>query len=173
MRNRTITNRGILGLDPATPEPVPIHHRPVPSPVQSWTLDVECSEFADTHHALVAPKPSEGGSRTTVSEFIQIHTVAITRRTRILVRRFNLLTVLTLLTLAASGCQSLTYTGPTGEHFTRRSFGSKTAISSLTVETGTNGVRKIDLRGYTNDQTQALGAVTEAAVRAALQTPKP
>ena len=149
MKNRTVANRGILGTDAATPEPVPIHHQPAPSPVQSWTLDVESSES------------------------LQVHTVAITRRTRILLRHFNVLTFLTLLTFAASGCQSLTYTGPSGEHFTRRSLGSKTAISSLTVEAATNGVRKVELRGYTNDQTQALGTVTEAAVRAALQTAKP
>ena len=30
---------------------------------------------------------------------------------------------------------------------------------------------KVELRGYTNDSTQALGAVTEAAVRAAIQGP--
>ena len=35
-------------------------------------------------------------------------------------------------------------------------------------EADTNGVRRVDLHGYQNDSSQALGAVTEAAVRAAL-----
>lgn len=71
--------------------------------------------------------------------------------------------------LTGTGCQVLTYSGPNGEHFSRSSLGAKTAIASLTVEAGTNGVRRVELRGYTNDSTQALGVVTEAAVRAALQ----
>ena len=146
MRNQSNRN-STTGADPTRPQPVPIRH--LPPPVQRWTLDVERSEF------------------------IQVHTVAITRRSRVILRRFNILTVLTLLTLVVSGCQSLTYTGPSGEHFTRRSFASQTAISSLTVEAATNGLRRVELRGYTNDQTQALGAVTEAAVRAAIQGAKP
>ena len=32
--------------------------------------------------------------------------------------------------------------------------------------------RRVELRGYTNDSTTALGAVTEAAVRAAIQGAK-
>ena len=79
---------------------------------------------------------------------------------------------LLLLAVLAAGCTALTYTGPNGEHFTRRSFGAKTAISSLAVESDTNGVRRVELRGYTNDSTQAIGAVTEAAVRAAIQSAK-
>ena len=142
MRNQSNRN-STTGADPTRPQPVPIRH--LPPPVQRWTLDVERSEF------------------------IVVHTVAITRRTR---RGFHALTLVTLLTLTA-GCQSLTYTGPSGEHFTRRSFASQTAISSLTVEAATNGVRRVELRGYTNDQTQALGAVTEAAVRAAIQGARP
>lgn len=71
--------------------------------------------------------------------------------------------------LIGTGCQVLTYSGPNGERFSRSSLGAKTAIGSLTVEAGTNGVRRVELRGYTNDSTQALGVVTEAAVRAALQ----
>lgn len=74
-----------------------------------------------------------------------------------------------LLALAATGCTLLTYTSPNGERFTRGSLGSTTAISALAVETGTNGVRRIEMQGYQNDSNQALGAVTEAAVRAALQ----
>ena len=66
----------------------------------------------------------------------------------------------------------LTYSGPSGERFSRSSLGATTALSSLSVEADTNGVRRVELRGYTNDSAQALGAVTEAAVRAALQSAK-
>jgi len=70
--------------------------------------------------------------------------------------------------LLAAGCQVLTYTGPNGEHFSRTSLGATTTLASLTVEADTNGIRRVELRGYTNDTAQALGTVTEAAVRAAL-----
>jgi hypothetical protein len=66
------------------------------------------------------------------------------------------------------GCTVVTYHGPSGERFTRAALGSTTAISSLAIESGTNGLRRVELRGYTNDSNQALGAVTEAAVRAAI-----
>ena len=70
------------------------------------------------------------------------------------------------------GCQVLTYTGPGGERFSRLVLGNSTTIASLSVETGTNGVRRVELRGYRNDATQALATVTEAAVRAALSQAK-
>ena len=70
--------------------------------------------------------------------------------------------------LLAAGCQVLTYTGPNGEHFSRTSLGATTTLASLSVEADTNGLRRVELRGYTNDTAQALGTVTEAAVRAAL-----
>ncbi len=76
--------------------------------------------------------------------------------------------LLPLLLFALSGCSMLTYTSPGGEHFSRCSFGSKTAIASLSVEAGTNGVRRVELQGYQNDANQALSTVTEAAVRAAV-----
>ena len=85
---------------------------------------------------------------------------------------FKVLAWLALLTVLATGCQVLTYTGPHGERFSRSSFGSTTSISSLSVEADTNGLRRVELRGYTNDSTTALGAVTEAAVRAAIQGAK-
>ena len=87
----------------------------------------------------------------------------------------TLLTLCTLLTLlpAVTGCQVLTYTGPTGERFMRGSLGAKTAIASLSVDADTNGVRHLELKGYENDTVQALGAVTEAAVKAAVQGVKP
>jgi hypothetical protein len=74
------------------------------------------------------------------------------------------------LTVTTCGCQVLTYTGPNGERFSRSSIGSTTSIASLSIETGTNGVRRVRMQGYQNDPSQALGIVTEAAVRAALQT---
>jgi len=85
------------------------------------------------------------------------------------------LTQLTLLSLSAltlCGCQILTYRGPSGETFTRSSLGANTTISSLTVESDTNGLRRVELRGYQNDSNQALGTVTEAAVKAAIQSAK-
>jgi hypothetical protein len=85
----------------------------------------------------------------------------------------NLLVPLALLALAAAGCQRLSYTSPNGEHFSRSSFASTTSISELEVEVTTNGIRRVEMKGYQNDSTQALGAVTEAAVRAALQAAKP
>ena len=82
------------------------------------------------------------------------------------------LTLLTLLTFAFCGCQVLTYRGPSGERFTRSSLGANTSVSSLMVETDTNGLRRVELRGYQNDSAQALGTVTEAAVKAAIQSAK-
>jgi hypothetical protein len=78
------------------------------------------------------------------------------------------LTLLTVLTTALCGCTVLTYTSPNGEQFSRRSFGASTSLSSLTVEADTNGVRRVELHGYTNDTAQALGTVTDAAVKAAI-----
>lgn len=74
-----------------------------------------------------------------------------------------------VLAVAAAGCTVLTYTGPGGEKFSRASLGATTSISSLAVETGTNGIRRIEMQGYRNDSNQALSTVTEAVVRAALQ----
>jgi outer membrane lipoprotein SlyB len=79
----------------------------------------------------------------------------------------------TLLTLATTGCQVLRYESASGEKFTRSSLGTTTAISSLTVESGTNGFRRVHLHGYQSDGTQALGAITEAAVRGAVSAAKP
>jgi hypothetical protein len=67
------------------------------------------------------------------------------------------------------GCQELTYTGPSGERFSRRCLGTSTSVGRLSIETATNGVRRVQLEGYHNDGTQSLGVVTEAAVRAAIQ----
>src|SRR5437763_847167 len=77
-----------------------------------------------------------------------------------------------MVALLCTACQLLTYTGPNGERLSRSSLGANTSISSLIVEVGTNGLRRVELHGYQNDSSQALGAVTEAAVRAAIQSAK-
>jgi hypothetical protein len=83
-----------------------------------------------------------------------------------------LLSLLTAGALCICGCQVLTYSSPSGDKFVRTSLGTSTAIASLSVESDTNGVRRVSLQGYTNDSTQALGTVTEAAVKAALNSAK-
>ena len=85
----------------------------------------------------------------------------------------TLLKLRTLLPVVATGCQVLTYQAPTGERFTRSSLGAKTSITSLALEATTNGLRRVELRGYQHDSSQALGAVTEAAVRAAIHGIQP
>ena len=81
-------------------------------------------------------------------------------------------TLAALVVSLATGCTVLTYTSPTGEHFTRGSLGANTSISELAIEAGTNGVRRVELRGYQQDSSQALSAVTEAAVKAAIESAK-
>lgn len=68
-----------------------------------------------------------------------------------------------------AGCTVVTYRNPAGETFSRLAVGSRTTLSGLEIETGTNGLRRVNLRGYQQESTQALGTLTEAAVRAALQ----
>ena len=71
--------------------------------------------------------------------------------------------LLTLATVLVCGCQVLTYTSPTGESITRGSLGANLSLSSLAIEAGTNGVRRLEMHGYQNDSSQALSAVTEAS----------
>src|SRR5437016_13668778 len=78
---------------------------------------------------------------------------------------------ITVLALA-TGCQVLTYTSPTGERFTRSSLGSTTSLTYLSVVTETNGLRRVELRGYKDDSSQALRIITESAVKAAIQSVK-
>jgi hypothetical protein len=80
--------------------------------------------------------------------------------------------LLALLAFAACGCQVLTYRSPTGERFSRSSIGANTSVASLSVESDTNGVRRVQMQGYQNDASLALGAVTAAAVSAAIQRVK-
>ena len=86
----------------------------------------------------------------------------------------SVLTLFTLFALltAATGCSVVTYRSATGERFMRGSFGSNTTVSSLAVESDTNGVRRVEMHGYQNDASQALGTVTEAAVKAAVSAIK-
>jgi hypothetical protein len=81
-------------------------------------------------------------------------------------KSFLLLSLACLSLLAGSGCAVMRYSGPEGESFSRVALGTRTGLSSLVVQTGTNGIRTIELRGYNTDSLSALGAVTEAAVRA-------
>jgi len=89
-------------------------------------------------------------------------------------KQANSTLALTAITLAllTSGCQVLTYTGPNGERFSRSSFCAATSVSSLVVEAGSNGVRRVELRGYKLDSSQTLAAVAEAAARGAVQGAK-
>lgn len=72
-----------------------------------------------------------------------------------------------------TGCTVTKYTAPTGETFTRTSFGTKLNVSELSVACGSNGVRTITMKGYANDQVQAIGIAVEAAVSAAIKSAKP
>lgn len=84
-------------------------------------------------------------------------------------RTSALLSLLAVTALSTTGCTVLSYSSPTGERLTRGCLGGNTSVASLAIETGTNGLRRVELQGYRNDSTQALSTVTEAAVRAALQ----
>ena len=77
-----------------------------------------------------------------------------------------------VLSIVLTGCTVLTYSSPTGERFTRCAVGANTTISSLRLDAGTNGERRVELQGYSNDSSQALATVTAAAVRAALASTK-
>lgn len=79
-----------------------------------------------------------------------------------------LLALLAVTAVLVSGCTVVSYTNDRGERFSRAALGARTSIASLAVEAGSNGVRRIELRGYQNDAAQALSTVTEAAVRAAM-----
>ena len=91
------------------------------------------------------------------------------------IRHSSFVICLTLLTLPTlfTGCTITSYRSPSGERFTRSSLGANTSLHSLAFEANTNGLRRVELHGYQNDSAQALGAVTEAAVRGALSAAKP
>jgi hypothetical protein len=77
------------------------------------------------------------------------------------------------LLMVCAACQSVSYTTPQGERFVRRTLGASSALAVLTVETSTDGTRRLELRGYRVDTTQTVSALTEAAVRGALAGLKP
>ena len=64
------------------------------------------------------------------------------------------------------GCQSLEYSNGQ-ERFKRVAFGTKLTLSELVVETGTNGAKKIVLKGYRNDTVEAMGLIAEKAAEGA------
>ena len=79
-------------------------------------------------------------------------------------------TLLAIVLMATSGCQVLTYGGPNGEHFSRCSFGATTSISSLLVETNTNGLRRVELTVWTDNKAavhlyEKFGFVVEGTAR--------
>jgi hypothetical protein len=103
---------------------------------------------------------------------IPTHSLApLSGRARARVGRVPAFAALTL-ALALSGCTYLSYVGPNGERFARGAVGANASIASLSLEYLTNGLRRVELRGYQSETTQALGVVTEAAVRAAIQGAK-
>ena len=77
-----------------------------------------------------------------------------------------------VLALICPACTVTSYTSPSGERFTRSSLGANTSLHSLAFEATTNGLRRVELHGYQEDNAQALGAVTEAAIRTAIQSAK-
>ncbi len=66
-----------------------------------------------------------------------------------------------------AACTVVSYQNSSGERFSRAAIGTASALTALEVETATNGLRRISLRGYRSDSADALQVVTEAAVRAA------
>jgi hypothetical protein len=72
-----------------------------------------------------------------------------------------------------TGCTVTRYAAPTGETFSRTSFGTRLSVGELTVTAGTNGVRTITIKGYANDQVEAIGVAVDAAVSAAVKAVKP
>jgi hypothetical protein len=75
--------------------------------------------------------------------------------------------------ISGGGCHVLQYQSATGERFTRAVLGVNTSLAALVLESDTNGVHRVELRGYASESSQALGTVTEAAVRAAVQSAAP
>jgi hypothetical protein len=167
-QNKTKTmKKSLLAL--LAPVPVSRPRSPFAAVLASLPLLTFVRSFC---RPLSACRPQSSVIRHLKQPFTIRHSLFAAVRHRFAIR-YSLFAMLTALLAVSTGCQVLTYHSPTGERFTRSSLGATTAISSLTVEAGTNGIRRVDLQGYTNNSTQALGAVTEAAVKAALQSVKP
>lgn len=72
-----------------------------------------------------------------------------------------------LLMFLITGCVSTVVTLPDGSRFERTAFASKTQVGDVEVMVGTNAMLK--LKGYSNDQTQAIEAAVRGAVEAAMK----
>lgn len=73
-----------------------------------------------------------------------------------------------LLTLIlCGGCISTSFESQDGIKFKRTALGNKTTLGNLTMELGTNGVRKLVLKSYGNDQTALAVEIAEAVARGA------
>ncbi len=78
--------------------------------------------------------------------------------------RLNMILAVAL--LALTGCVSTHFETKDGVKFDRTAFMNKTGIGSVEFEPATG---KVKMKGYANDQTEMVAAVTEAAVRGATQ----
>lgn len=78
-----------------------------------------------------------------------------------------------LICLLLTGCTHTSYIGVNGERFSRWQLGSLTAVGRLKITPQTNAPPIVELEGYNNDSLQAIGAVTEAAVRGAVKSVAP
>ena len=72
--------------------------------------------------------------------------------------------IMSALLLVGCTTRELIYDGKTAI-YTTRSFGTKQSIGELTVTSSSNSVT-LRVRGYNNDQTEALGVVAEKAFEA-------
>lgn len=70
--------------------------------------------------------------------------------------------ILALLAIATAGCAEMSYKDyPDGRtEFSRSAWWSDVTITGLTASTDKNGTRHIDLRGYQNDQSESLEAIS-------------
>ena len=69
---------------------------------------------------------------------------------------------LAVMLLSATGCAEMSYKDyPDGRtEFSRSAWWSDVTITGLTASTDKNGTRHIDLRGYQNDQSESLEAIS-------------
>lgn len=83
--------------------------------------------------------------------------------------------MLLALLLLSSACTTTTYEeqldGRTAIKITRKSFLTKVSAAMIEKSSNTNGVTLM-IKGLLNDQTSAAAAITEAAVKAAIEGAK-
>lgn len=76
---------------------------------------------------------------------------------------------LLILSIVLSGCNSMTYESGSTK-FSRSAVGTRNSITELLVEVDpATGVRKIHMKGYRNDQVEALGVVAEGVAKGVAQ----